>query len=151
SELPPALAKTCARLETVRHLHLQVLPAGDARMLIELLSGPGHEREARAIAEESGGHPLFIETLVRYQTAGGSGGVRLEEALWARVAQLDEIERRILDTVAVAGTPLPQEWIARAAGIDPDRFERAVQVLRIEHLVRTGGTRQSDVIEPYHD
>ena len=148
SELPEPLATALGRLDAVRRLCLGRLPAGDARTLIELLCGPGREREARAIAEESGGHPLFIETLVRH---GGAGGVRLDEALWSRVAALGDVERRILEAVAVAGAPLVQDWIARSIGIEPEPFDRAVQVLRVEHLVRSGGSRAAEVIEAYHD
>ena len=50
------------------------------------------------IAREADGHPLFLHELVRHAAlAGGRAGVRLDEALLARVDGLEPASRRLLE------------------------------------------------------
>src|SRR5262249_51675157 len=46
---------------------------------------------------------------------------------------------------------LIQETASAAAAIDFAEFNKRAAVLRIANLVRTGGARRTDTIEPYHD
>jgi tetratricopeptide (TPR) repeat protein len=55
------------------------------------------------------------------------------------------------ELVAIAGRPIPQEVAAAAAHIEPAEFNRRAATLRVSNLVRTGGARWADAIEPYHD
>jgi serine/threonine protein kinase len=138
----------------VRRLRLEKLPTRDSEELVSQLLGPrAPEDEIRAIASESGGHPLFIDELVRHGNAPASGNVRarLDEALWMRVERVGAEARRLLEVIAVAGVPMVQELVAGAAMIDTGQvFELSAQ-LRGEHLVRTSGPSREDTIEPYHD
>lgn len=112
------------------------------------------ESRAEAIVRESSGHPLFIHELIRYlETAGDEGdvAVRLDEALWHRIELLESPARRVLELVAVAGTPLRQEVAARAADMEYVEFQRWAAMLRVGHLVLTEGVRGSDRIEAYHN
>ena len=140
----------------VRRLHIESLPRDDARALVSALlrdAGAGAEVSAAAVADEAGGHPLFIDELVRHKLMLGdqAGPLRLQEALWARIDRLDVEARELLELVTVAGAPLVQETAAHAASVDFSEFTRRVAVLRAENLVRTNGARRADWVEPYHD
>ncbi len=149
----------------VRQIRLARLSPVEAREMVGLLlrRAPIDGLSAEAIAEEAGGHPLFIDELVRHAAAGGQtdGPVMLEEALWGRIARLDEPTRRLLELVAVAGVPLAQAVAARASDGDEEEraagpsgfgeFARRMATLRAANLVRTSGARGSDTVEPYHD
>ena len=144
-----------------RQVHLERLPPDEARTLAsELLSStsvagsPLAELSAEAIAEEAGGHPLFIDELVRHAIAARAdrgAPLHLEDALWDRVRRLDAAAQRVLELVAVAGGPIVQQAAARAADMDFALFAQHAATLRAANLVRTTGTRQADLIEPYHD
>jgi hypothetical protein len=135
----------------VRPLTLPRLSPDDARRLAVALSGGA--AFASAIAEEAKGHPLFIDELVRHAQAAGAsrGEIKLEDALWGRVLRLEPEVRTLMQLVAVAGGPLPQDVAADAAGVEHAEFGRHVALLRASNLVRTAGTRGADRIEPYHD
>jgi serine/threonine protein kinase len=143
-------------LGDVRRLRVETLPAEQARELATVLIGrmsPTTAPSADSIAAESGGHPLFIDELVRHATMVGEapGPLRLDEALWARISRLEPDVRRLLNLVAVAGAPLDLAAAARADAIDFAELSKRVSILRIANLVRTGGARGVDTIEPYHD
>jgi tetratricopeptide (TPR) repeat protein len=140
----------------VRSLALGKLAAREARQLAQrLLAGFADSGTAmiELIAQEAQGHPLFIDELVRQRRFAGSqqAPLRLDDALWARVQRLEAPARQLLEVVAVAGAPIAQERIARAAATSPGEFDALTAQLRAAHLVRTTGARQTDAIEPYHD
>jgi hypothetical protein len=86
-------------------------------------------------------------------TAGGafgSGAAQLDEMLGHRVSLLPDDARRLLEVIAVAGQPVPQELAAQAAGLQGNA-EKALSLLRSCNLVRTGGMRPLDPVETYHD
>jgi serine/threonine protein kinase/tetratricopeptide (TPR) repeat protein len=139
-----------------RTLPLERLPPEEALALAEVLLGQeplGSGASAGTIAEEAHGHPLFIQELVRHAGAGGAEGqgLRLDEALRARIAELPGEARAALELAAVAGVPLPVDVVVRASGATYDEVTRAVARLRSAHLVRSAGVRHADAIEPYHD
>ena len=105
------------------------------------------------IAEEAAGHPLFLLELARYVPGAGeaSSGITLDQALWHRISELPDDLRELLEVLCVAGTPLTQEAAATAAELSLSDLSKAAAGLRIGHLVRSGGARKSDLIEPYHD
>ena len=139
----------------VRRLTVEALPPADAQALCAaLLCDVGAaEGSSEALAHEAGGHPLFIDELVRLRLAPGepAGAVRLEDALRRRVAELEAPARRLLELLAVVGAPVEQDTAARAAQAEYPEFVRQVALLRAHRLVRTGGARLADSIEPYHD
>ena len=109
--------------------------------------------DSQRIATDAAGHPLFVEELARHAALGAivSGETRLDDAIWARVAQLQTAARDIAELVAVAGKPVPQQVAAAATHLEPSMFQRSAAVLRASNLVRTSGARWEDAIEPYHD
>jgi len=144
----------------VQFLILEPLPPPEAAALADrLLRDAGRAGEdAALIAREAHGHPLFIDELVRRQRLAGeprgpahASALHLEDALWERVRRLPETAQRLLEVVVVAGAPVGQEIAAHAAATDFGDFGKIAATLRAANLVRTGGARREDVIEPYHD
>ncbi len=137
----------------VRHLHIEPLPPEHAEELVSRLSSGGDASfDVSKIAEDTGGHPLFIAELVRYAHTGGADrDIRLDDALKARIDSLAEPARRVLELLSASGRPLTRKTVARAADMELDQLISNVEFLRTENLVRTSGTRQSDNVETYHD
>jgi serine/threonine protein kinase len=132
------------------------LGSDDARELASVLirRAAATDVTPERIAQEAGGHPQFIDELVRYAQLHGvpaSGSLQLEEALWSRVARLDPRSRRLMEVVALAVGPMTQDTAAHAAEMDNGHFPTHTRVLRAASLVRTSGSRSTDHIEPYHD
>ena len=138
----------------LRTVQLSGLPQEEAEELASLLlqnvSG-GAQISSTAIAHEAGGHPLFIDELIRHSREGQPRRLRLEEALWTRICELEPRVRQLLELVAIASGPLRQEVAARAAAADPPELMRLISLLRVAQLVRTSGMRAGSRIEPYHD
>ena len=138
----------------VRVLPLPRLTQEEGLELVTMLAGDMSMSVARRIAAEAGGHPLFVDELVRHsQLTGGKAptNVLLDDALVARVGRLDTDARGLLELLAVAGVALPQDLAMRAAGLPFAEFANHAQTLRAAHLARTHGWRGADAIEPYHD
>jgi hypothetical protein len=142
----------------VRQVNLTPLPKAEAHELIRSLLGAEtlneeQTREAEAIYREANGHPLFIDELVRHRAIQRSAASpsRLDDALWDRAAQLSPSARKLLELVAVAGVPLPQQVVAQAAALDFGQVFDSVGALRAAHFVRTSGVYRRDTVEPYHD
>ncbi|HTE55829.1 MAG TPA: protein kinase [Kofleriaceae bacterium] len=155
--------------ETLRMLDLAGgaavdLPLGrmgpaDAERLARSLLGPEPHASliddrtgdtARLIAQRGEGHPLFIAELARAQVVGASTAApppTLMEFLWQRVVHLSVGARALLETVAVAGQPLPSGLCFEAAGLHGDGMD-AVRTLRAEQLVRIG---HGGAIDVFHD
>jgi tRNA A-37 threonylcarbamoyl transferase component Bud32 len=138
----------------VRVLPLPRLTEEEGLELVTMLAGNMSASVARRIAAEAGGHPLFVDELVRHSLLTGGKAptnVLLDDALVARVARLDPDARALLELLAVAGVALPQDLAMRAAGLPFAEFANLAQTLRAAHLARTHGWRGADAIEPYHD
>jgi eukaryotic-like serine/threonine-protein kinase len=140
----------------VTELPLDRLSSDDAHELaVALLRAAGRSpSEAPSIVDEARGHPLFIHELVRHATiVGGSASVRLklDDALWARVCQLDPAARQLLEIIAVAETPIPQGIATRAAELATGAAPKTLALLKVATLVRTTGARNDDHVECYHD
>ena len=141
------------QIPDVRHLHVEPLPPEHAEELVARLAvGTGIGVDAHRIAEEAGGHPLFIAELVRHSfSEDASKEFRLDDALKQRIDALPTPARRILDLLAIAGRPLARKTVARAAEMEFNQLINNIEFLRTENLARTAGTRRSDTVEPYHD
>jgi len=136
----------------VRPLEVAQLPPASARRLAELLlpSSDQPAGDADRIVREAGGHPLFIDALVRHRLTLGSqaGPARLDEALRARVAGFAALERHFMELIAVAGTRTPIAPLATAIGVNSDEAGQLAARLGAAHLVRVHGIA---TIEPFHD
>ena len=120
-EAPPLLLVGTLRSGTpldlpcpVERIALGPLPPAEARVLARhCLEASAGEARAVAVAEETGGHPLFIAELAHH---GGAAPATLDGALGARVAALPEQPRAVLELLAVAAGPVGEEALARASG-----------------------------------
>ncbi len=152
----------------VRIVHLEPLGEAESRVLAEALmqraqheGGAFPESSADAIAREAAGHPLFIDELVRHalihsevrsRPRAPRANVRLEDALWARIQVAEDVERRLLEVLAVARGPLAYEAAALATGLkNASALDELVAKLRFERLVRTTRIQDRTAVEPFHD
>ena len=103
---------------------------------------------ARVIAEESGGSPFFIDGLARYADEGG-GAVRLEHVIDARVSQLPDAARHLLELAALTGQPLDLGVAAAASIVEGDQ-QQTLRLLQVRRLARTRGP-DWPALEVYHD
>ncbi|HEY5925837.1 MAG TPA: protein kinase [Kofleriaceae bacterium] len=129
---------------------LQLAPLNVAEA-VELVTRTAPERAAESLdlIAGTGGHPMFLRELLRHDSL--LRGTRLDDAIWARITRMHLSARRILELIAIAGRPLPQGMVAEVLDLDPRRAAKWFGTLRAASLVRTGGNRAGDPIEPYHD
>jgi eukaryotic-like serine/threonine-protein kinase len=141
---------------SIRHVQLSRLSSLEAQELCSLLlRGASRSRpiNIESIAQEAGGHPLFIDALLRHRLAHerDTAPVRLDDVLWARITRLDTRARRLLEFIAIAGGPLLTSVAGQAAGADLAELTRMLSTLRAANLVRTGGSGQDEFAEPFHN
>jgi tetratricopeptide (TPR) repeat protein len=107
----------------------------------------------RAIATEARGHPLHIEELARHVADTGSTdeSPKLDDAIWARIGRLSADARRLVELVAIAASPVAEEVLLTAAELPAQEFSRCVSVLRVSHLIRSGGNPRRVMLQHYHD
>lgn len=137
---------------------LPLKPAEGERLAVwHLGPEPPRGRElARQIAREAGGMPLFIEELARFARRAGQlgegpvGAPDLGEVLRLRIEQQPDTARRLLETIAIAGQPVPQEVTWAASGLEGSGW-KSVALLASVHLVRTHGSGKADLVECNHD
>jgi hypothetical protein len=67
------------------------------------------------------------------------------------VERLPGSAQRLLETIAISGQPTQHRVAAQVAGLSPEAYAHAVEMLRAERLVRVTGLRRIDALEPYHD
>ncbi len=146
----------------VREIDLGDLSAREAEQLVRTLAREGVRISSAEVAEivrEGGGSPLFLSELVGYshdlRHRGPEGAPRpegfgLSDMILARVAQLNETERRLLEVVAVSGKPLDLAAAAEAVGIDSG-FGALVESLHAARLLRRVVAEDRNEVEAYHD
>jgi hypothetical protein len=143
-----------AIVRRLQGFHLERLAATDALVLTELLSyaSPCASGmiDALRIAEQSAGHPLFIDVLVRHAATRGGAAATLEEALAWEIAELAPGPRAVVSIASVAAGPLSHEVAVRALDLSPEGLVAAVSQLSRAHLLRSSGGGKGTRIEPYH-
>ena len=148
--------KTVALATRVHAIRLGALSAAAAEELVARLAtrmGIAPSQATSAIAEEARGHPLFIQELVHHSAESSTaiGAFQLDDAIMDRVTRLAASQRRLIEIVTVAGRPLPQETIARAANVDFGELSVDIDALLAANLIKSSGARRTDAAEPYHD
>ena len=81
---------------------------------------------------------------------GQPRSVALDNLLWKRMELLSPSAQRLVEVVAVAGSPISEICAYRAAGL-AGRDPQILSVLRNALLARSLGTDESDEIDTYHD
>jgi eukaryotic-like serine/threonine-protein kinase len=105
--------------------------------------------DAARLATDAGGHPMFLAELARRSDESGLHQLRLDDALWQRIGELDAGARALLEVVALGAAALPLAVVTVAAALDAETAARSVGALRDARLIRLNRTR--DHVEPYHD
>jgi len=137
----------------VHHLHVGRLPPAQARALLLAIAKRGRPLDEDAILDEAGGHPMFLDELVRQRDAGelASPTTDLDGALRARVRRLSTEAQHLVEYVAVAGAPIANSALARAANFPAAGYDDTMDELQAARLVRFNGAQHGDYAEPYHD
>ena len=142
--------------DRVVELEVSALSAGDAEQLAtQLLSdagAPPARQQLERIAQEAGGHPLFIDELARYlrtHSEPSSGLTNLEDVLFRRIKELPDSARRLLEIISVAGQPLERQLARSLATLDRDE-QAAFALLRSELFVRQSSDMSQPGLETYH-
>jgi len=136
-----------------RDVEVGALSEDQARRLAELhlQDTPGKGSHAARIASESAGSPFFVEELTRHvldDPTAEPGQLSLNEAVRTRLNRLPDSPASLLASIAVAGRPMLQATVFRAARVsDP----AALSLLRAGSLVRTRSVHGQRYVEPYHD
>src|SRR5262249_41299546 len=111
---------------------------------------------AEVIATESRGNPFLLHELCRHhrESAGEAGlperGATLQDVISARLARVPDDAQKLLEVIALAGRPISEAVVVRAAGLGADGL-LALTALRGAHLVRTAIAGGGDRLEAYHD
>jgi serine/threonine protein kinase/tetratricopeptide (TPR) repeat protein len=116
------------------------------------------------IVEEAGGNPFFVVELVQHvlEMVLPDGGLavpthekafHLDTMILKRVQSLPEVSQRLMEIIATAGDPLPQQTLAGAIGVafGSETWERGISVLVEERLISRGGRQGEDTVMMYHD
>ncbi|AUX49029.1 ATPase AAA [Sorangium cellulosum] len=153
---PPLSRQLGVPIESLGHIVLHRLSLAEAQELCALLlrgAPAGRPLSIEAIAQEAGGHPLFIDALLRHRMAqeNDGGPVRLDDVLWARISRLDARARQLLELVVCAGAPVLTSVAAHAMAADFAELTRLLSSLRAANLLRTGGSGQDEFVEPFHN
>jgi serine/threonine protein kinase len=137
---------------TTIDLPVEPLELEHARKMAEALLGEGDPARAEVIAKESHGNPFLLQELAHhYMDAGSTSGVAsLAQVITTRLARVPEEARRLLQTIALAGQPIPDAVALRAAGLGMEGYA-ALGALRAAHLVRAATSGDTDRVETYHD
>jgi adenylate cyclase len=138
-----------------RQIALEPLAVTDSGELLKGLLGddPSLALLARNIVERAQGNPFFLEELVHslaergdfegehgaYLLKAGIDEVPLppnvQAVLSARIDQLEESSRQILQTAAVIGREVPLPILQRVAGLSADQVAEALRQLRRAELL----------------
>jgi class 3 adenylate cyclase/tetratricopeptide (TPR) repeat protein len=138
-----------------RQIAIEPLPANESGELLgDLLGGdPSLALVARNIAERAQGNPFFLEELVRalaergdfegergaYRVKAGIDAIPLPQTvqavLGARIDQLPETPRQILQVASVIGRELQLAILHRVAGRSADEVAEALAQLRRAELL----------------
>jgi eukaryotic-like serine/threonine-protein kinase len=142
----------------IREIAIEGLSTIEAQKLAMALLGKENAlKRAEVIAQESGGSPFFINELAQYartkteaaQQETDNIEMTIDKVVSARIAQLPDKGRRLLEIVAVSGQPLARNVAKQAAEIETD--EQILPILRSSHLLRSTSVGAYEEIDTYHD
>lgn len=115
------------RLRGVDRLPLDPLADDDVRRLVRALRpGTLSEAEYVSIVDRAEGNPFFVEELVG---AAGSGQVpgELADVLLVHLDRLDEVTRRVVRIVSVAGRQVSHGLLAAVSDLGSEELEGALR------------------------
>jgi tetratricopeptide (TPR) repeat protein len=140
-------------------LDLPLGPLSSAETLSLLRSSLAAERhdnaELERFAKEAEGVPFFAHELGRYLAlrapgeASRASSLHLTDMLEGRIGTLSADALRVLEVVSIAGGPLEQRLVLRAAGL-ADAARAILTDLEGQHLVRSASLGPDRRTEIYH-
>ena len=134
-------------------LFLEPLTDADTRELVAALLGVSNGLGANgssaevvpAVAERSGGNPLFAEEMVRRISEEGAGAVDLPDSvqavLAARLDALEPFERRLVQQASVVGRTFWASALATLAATEGKDLDRALMTLQEKDILAPGSER----------
>lgn len=142
-----------------RHIRLAPLSPAEQEALAQRLE---HRLASQRpfgdlLRRASAGHPLLLSELIRYacttspERLADEGIPPLTELLWHRVTRTDAPTRALLETIAVAGEPMPLQVLARAAALSPAEREHALIAATAAQLARITQSEGELWLDSYHD
>jgi hypothetical protein len=166
SQVLPLRAQFASALD-LRELPLTEMEPANASELALLLLGadsPDAATQAAAIARESGGNPFLVDELARHAKSrrgtregdaiATDGAARrpafFDDVVHARVAELPERARNVLEAVCVAGRPIDEGMVGRVVGLAEAEAD-VVDMLKAGRFVRTRAVIDGTLLEAYHD
>ena len=134
------------------------LDAAEALALAIERLGNATPEQARAIAQEAEGSPLFITELshlIDHRRLASLADDRedshrrtgLSDLLAARVLDLPAAARDALELIAVAGEPVPVRLVRAATGADQRDLNRLLQ----DHLIAARASAGGEMVMSWHD
>lgn len=140
---------------SVQPLQLSPLSDEDGLALIrELLPATATRAESRlrALHQEAGGSPFLLCELGRYfrglDQSDDASALHVEAMLEHRTAQLPDEARRLLELVSVAGEPVEQRVVLRAAGLEPSQLPLIRTLEQLSFVSTAAGAER--LAEIYH-
>jgi hypothetical protein len=141
----------------------QLSSAESAALLQELLSARSDvpSEVLDHLIREADGHPLFLQELARSagSQAGGPGlahlassDLALRDVIQRRASGLPSFVREVLEFVCIATQPVgaPVVLAAPQSRTGAERAHALALLIR-EHLIRSSGSSDDRLLEPYHD
>lgn len=111
--------------------------------LVEAVRGAAPDpAQAVAVADRTGGNPLYVRELARAVDPGTDLPDGLRDVLRPRVAALSPTARQLVERAAVAGGDVDVAVLGAALGVDEDTTVAAVEeAMAVGILAEAGGTR----------
>ncbi|HJT37274.1 MAG TPA: AAA family ATPase, partial [Actinomycetota bacterium] len=123
-------------------LRLRPLDAGSAAQLVAAASedAPFPPHQIAALAERSGGNPLFLRELLQAARSAGIESLpdSVEGLIMARIDRLAPLERNLLRRASVVGRRFPSEYLSSVLDAVPSEDDPVWDHLS-EFLVRENG------------
>jgi hypothetical protein len=138
-------------------IDVEPLASPESRQLIEELSAtPANAaRVSDALVNQAGGLPIFVMELAHYlQSRAGShapsDSLTFERVLHERLEPLPRAERDLLELVAVAKRPIPEDLLIELIGQEAARHGMIYALCR-QRLLRRSLTNGLPTVECFHD
>ncbi len=117
------------------------------------LGSMASEDTVSALVRSAQGVPYWLDALIaevqRGQVFAEGEHISVPDLVGARLDELDEETRLVLDLVAFAGRPIDQETLLLATGAAATK--RSIHLLRRSSLIREIGLAPDDLLEAWHD
>ncbi|WP_394829575.1 serine/threonine-protein kinase PknK [Pendulispora albinea] len=138
-----------------RRVEVDELSPSETSLLARALLKDSGDTITRAVVAEAHGSPFFVAELARWANerpnlARSEGMISLEQVILARVAELPDDARALLEVLSVAAGPLEHRIAENATGSMASYFSAVLQ-LRGARLIHTRGLGSRDSAETTHD